>query len=207
MPSRSGGTFKDTTHIAVIDKDGNVFDSTPSGGWIGGAVILGETGIGMSVRGEQFWLDTTRAAQLRPRSRPRYTLTPSIVLRDGRPFMALGTPGGDNQDQTILQAFLNVVEFWPEWYPNLHEAFEWPRVQTLHFYGSFWPHDAGFNKLNVEAAIPDAVYKELSDAVTTSDGCHRTGCPAARRRCSSIQRHGNRIAGADPRRDCYAMAY
>jgi gamma-glutamyltranspeptidase/glutathione hydrolase len=54
-------------------------------------------------------------------------------LKDGQPFMALGTPGGDNQDQTILQAFLNIVEFWPNWYPNLHEAFEWPRVQTLHF--------------------------------------------------------------------------
>ena len=53
--------LKDTTHIAVIDKDGNIFDSTPSGGWIGGAVILGDTGIGMSVRGEQFWLDKTRA--------------------------------------------------------------------------------------------------------------------------------------------------
>ena len=65
--------------------------------------------------------------------------------------MALGTPGGDNQEQTILQAFLNIVEFWPDWYPNLHEAFEWPRVQTLHFYGSFWPHDSGFNKLNLEA--------------------------------------------------------
>src|SRR5262245_45551176 len=64
------GTVKDTTHIAIIDNAGNVFDSTPSGGWIGGAVILGDTGIGMSVRGEQFWLDPTRAAQLRPRSRP-----------------------------------------------------------------------------------------------------------------------------------------
>jgi gamma-glutamyltranspeptidase len=62
-------------------------------------VVLGDTGIGMSVRGEQFWLDKTRAAQLRPRARPRYTLTPSIVLRDGQPFMALGTPGGDNQEQ------------------------------------------------------------------------------------------------------------
>ena len=102
--------------------------------------ILGKTGIAMSVRGESFWLDKTRAAQLRPRSRPRYTLTPTIVLRNGQPFMAIGTPGGDNQEQTILQAFLNVVEFWPDWYPNLHDAFEWPRVQTLHFYGSFWPH-------------------------------------------------------------------
>jgi gamma-glutamyltranspeptidase/glutathione hydrolase len=201
------GRGKDTTHIAVIDKDGNVFDSTPSGGWIGGAVILGDTGIGMSVRGEQFWLDPTRAAQLRPRSRPRYTLTPSIVLKDGRPFMALGTPGGDNQDQTILQAFLNVVEFWPEWYPNLHEAFEWPRVQTLHFYGSFWPHDAGFNKLNVESTIPADVYEELKRRghdVGPLPPYGMSGCATA---VIADPATGSRIAGADPRRDCYAMAY
>ena len=77
-----------------------------------GAVILGDTGIGMSVRGEQFWLDTTRANQIRPRARPRYTLTPSLVFKGDTPMMALGTPGGDNQDQTILQALLSVVEFW-----------------------------------------------------------------------------------------------
>src|SRR6266571_2246609 len=201
------GTLKDTTHIAIVDSTGNIFDSTPSGGWIGGAVILGNTGIGMSVRGEQFWLDKTRAAQLRPRARPRYTLTPSIVLRNGQPFMALGTPGGDNQDQTILQAFLNVVEFWPDWYPNLHGAFEWPRVQTLHFYGSFWPHSAGFNKLNVESPISDEVFKDLQTR----------GHDVSRIRAHSISScatavlidpaTSNRIAGADPRRDCYAIAY
>jgi gamma-glutamyltranspeptidase/glutathione hydrolase len=201
------GTLKDTTHIAVIDRAGNIFDSTPSGGWIGGAVVLGNTGIAMSVRGEQFWLDETRAAQLRPRARPRYTLTPSIVLRNGEPFMALGTPGGDNQDQTILQAFLNIVEFWPDWYPNLHQAFEWPRVQTLHFYGSFWPHTPGFNRLNVEAPVSEAVFKEL----------HARGHEVNRIKAFSIAScatavlidpaSGNRIAGADPRRDCYAMAY
>jgi gamma-glutamyltranspeptidase / glutathione hydrolase len=201
------GTTKDTTHISVIDREGNIFDSTPSGGWIPGAVILGKTGIGMSVRGEQFWLDKTRAAQLRPRSRPRYTLTPSIVLRNGEPFMALGTPGGDNQDQTILQAFLNIVEFWPAWYPNLHEAFEWPRVQTLHFYGSFWPHDAGFNKLNVESTVPDAVFKNLQSrghAVSKIGPFSIASCATA---VLIDPASGNRIAGADPRRDCYAMAY
>jgi len=201
------GTVKDTTHISIIDKDGNIFDSTPSGGWIGGAVILGNTGIGMSVRGEQFWLDKTRAAQLRPRARPRYTLTPSIVLRNHQPFMAIGTPGGDNQDQTILQAFLNVVEFWPDWYPNLHEAFEWPRVQTLHFYGSFWPHTPGFNKLNVESNIPDAVFQELKARGHDASKIKPFGIQSCATAVLIDPASQNRIAGADPRRDCYAMAY
>jgi gamma-glutamyltranspeptidase/glutathione hydrolase len=201
------GTLKDTTHIAIVDKDGNIFDATPSGGWIGGAVILGNTGIGMSVRGEQFWLDKTRAAQLRPRSRPRYTLTPSIVLRNGQPFMALGTPGGDNQDQTILQALLNIVEFWSDWYPNLHTAFEWPRVQTLHFYGSFWPHESGFNKLTVEATIPDAVFNELQQRGHDVSRIREFGISSCATAVIVDPASGNRIAGADPRRDCYAMAY
>jgi len=201
------GIIKDTTHIAVIDRQGNIFDSTPSGAWIPTAVMLGKTGIMMSVRGESFWLDKTRAAQLRPRSRPRYTLTPSIVLRNGEPFLAIGTPGGDNQEQTILQSLLNVVEFWPEWYPNLHDAFRWPRVQTLHFYGSFWPHTGGFNQLNVEADIPDAVYEELR---TRGHDVSRIA-PLSIASCATAvlvdPANGNRIAGADPRRDCYAMAY
>ena len=203
----SAGVSKDTTHIAVIDKDGNIFDVTPSGGWVPGAVILGDTGIGMSVRGEQFWLDKTRANQIRPRARPRYTLTPSLVFKGNTPMMALGTPGGDNQDQTILQAFLSVVEFWDDWYPNLHAAFERPRVQTLHFYGSFWPHAAGFNKLNVEATVPDAVYDELrarGHDVSRLRPFGMGGCATA---VMIDPASGNRFAAADPRRDCYAMAY
>jgi gamma-glutamyltranspeptidase/glutathione hydrolase len=203
----SAGVSKDTTHMSVADKDGNIFDVTPSGGWIGGAVILGDTGIGMSVRGEQFFLDTTRANQIRPRARPRYTLTPSIVFKGDIPMMALGTPGGDNQDQTILQAFLDIVEFWDNWYPNLHTALEWPRFQTLHFFGSFWPHNPGFNKLNLESTIPEDVFKELQARghdVSRMRPYGMSGCattvmidPATR----------NRFAGADPRRDCYAIAY
>ena len=203
----SAGVSKDTTHISVIDKDGNLFDATPSGGWIPGAVILGDTGIGMSIRGEQFWLDKTRANQLRPRARPRYTLTPSLVFEGDRPLMALGTPGGDNQEQTILQAFLSVVEFHDDWYPNLHAAFERPRVQTLHFFGSFWPHAPGFNKLNVEATIPDAVYDELrarGHDVSRLPAFGMSGCATA---VMIDPATGNRFAAGDPRRDCYAMAY
>jgi gamma-glutamyltranspeptidase / glutathione hydrolase len=198
---------KDTTHMAVIDRDGNIFDVTPSGGWVPGAVILGDTGIGMSVRGEQFWLDKTRANQIRPRARPRYTLTPSLVFKGDVPMMGLGTPGGDNQDQTILQALLSIVDFWTEWYPNLHGALERPRVQTMHFYGSFWPHTAGFNQLNVEATIPDAVYNELKARghdVSRLRPFGMSGCATA---VMIDPATGNRFAGADPRRDCYAIAY
>jgi gamma-glutamyltranspeptidase/glutathione hydrolase len=203
----SAGLAKDTTHIAIIDKAGNVFDSTPSGGWIPGAVILGGTGIAMSVRGEQFWLDATKANQLRPRARPRYTLTPSLVLKDGAPMMAIGTPGGDNQDQTILQAFLSIVEFPDAWYPNLHAALERPRAQTLHFYGSFWPHTAGFNKLNVEAAVPEAVYRELQSRGHDVSRLRTFGMSGCATVVMIDPATGNRFAGADPRRDCYAMAY
>jgi len=199
--------IKDTTHIAIIDKDGNIFDSTPSGGWIPGAVILGKTGIGMSIRGEQFWLDKTRAAQLRPRSRPRYTLTPGLVLRNGQPFMAIGSPGGDNQEQTVLQAFLDIVEFWPDWYPNVHTAFEWPRVQTLHFHGSFWPHNAGLNVLNVESNIPDAI---IDDLKARGHNAQRIR-PYSMNGCATVvmidPATGSRIAGGERRRDCYAIAY
>ena len=200
-------SLKDTSHVAIIDEEGNVFDSTPSGGWIGGAVVLGATGIGMSVRGEQFWLDKMRAAQLRPWSRPRYTLTPSLVFRDGRPLLAIGTPGGDNQEQTILQALLNIVEFKDDWYPNLHGAIEWPRVQTLHFYASFWPHSTGFNRINIESNVDASVIEEMrrrGHDVNVVPPFRISGCATA---VMLDPVTGSRIAAADPRRDCYAAAY
>jgi gamma-glutamyltranspeptidase/glutathione hydrolase len=203
----SSGIVKDTTHMAIVDRDGNIFDVTPSGGWINGAVILGDTGIGMSVRGEQFWLDKSRANQIRPRARPRYTLTPSLVFRGDTPLMGIGTPGGDNQDQTILQALLSIVEFWDDWYPNLHRALERPRVQTEHFYGSFWPHSPGFNRLNVEATVSEAVFNELKNRghdVSRLRQFGMSGCATVAMIDPASQ---NRFAGADPRRDCYALAY
>jgi gamma-glutamyltranspeptidase/glutathione hydrolase len=203
----SMGIPKDTTHMSVIDKDGNMFDTTSSGGWISGSVILGDTGIGMSTRGEQFWLDETRANQLRPRARPRYTLTPSLVLKDGKPFMALGTPGGDNQEQTILQAFLDVVEFWDDWYPNLHTAFAWPRVQTAHFYGSVSPHRAGFNRMNVEAPISKDVQDQLKARGHSLSQINQYGMSGCATAVMIDPKSGNRFAAADARRDCYAMAY
>jgi len=200
-------SLKDTTHIAIIDKDGNVFDATPSGGWITGGVIAGNTGVGLSTRGEQFWLDATKAGQIRPRSRPRYTLTPSIILQNGEPFLALGTPGGDNQEQTILQALLNVLEFREKWYPNLHAAFELPRIQTFHFLGSFWPHRIDANRLDLETGIAP----EVLEALKARGHTVRMVAPLSISGCATgvmiDPRTGSRIAGADPRRDCYAAAY
>ncbi len=203
----SSGGLKDTTHMAIIDQEGNIFDTTPSGGWIGGAVILGDTGIGMSTRGEQFWLDPERANQLRPRARPRYTLTPSIVARNGEPFLAIGTPGGDNQDQTILQGLLNVVEFWDDWYPNLHEAFAWPRVRTRHLHGSFWPHAAGFNQMDMESTIPHEVAEELRSRGHQVNEVRPFGVSGCATAVMIDPYTDNRLAAADPRRDCYAIAY
>jgi gamma-glutamyltranspeptidase/glutathione hydrolase len=200
-------SLKDTTHIAIIDKAGNVFDSTPSGGWIPGGVIAGNTGIGLSTRGEQFWLDRDRAAQLRPRSRPRYTLTPSLVLRDGDPWLALGTPGGDNQEQTILQALLNAIEFPDLWYPNLHAAFELPRLQTFHYLGSFWPHRINANRLDLETGIG----ADVLEALKARGHDVRLVAPFSISGCATgvmiDLRTGTRLAGADPRRDCYAAGY
>ncbi len=206
-PGDADPSLKDTTHIAIIDRDGNVFDATPSGGWITGGVVAGNTGIGLSTRGEQFWLDRTRAAQLRPRSRPRYTLTPSLVLRNGQPVMAIGTPGGDNQEQTILQTLLNVLEFQDRWYPNLHTAFELPRLQTFHFLGSFWPHRIDANRLDLETGIAPDVLESLKARghnVRFVPALSISGCATA---VWIDPRTGTRIAGADPRRDCYAAAY
>ncbi len=203
----ASGISKDTTHVSIVDKQGNLFDCTPSGGWINGAVILGSTGIGMSIRGEQFYLDTTRANQIRPHARPRYTLTPSMVFKGDQPLMAIGTPGGDNQDQTILQAILSIVEFWDAWYPNLHAALERPRVQTGHFFGSFWPHTAAFNTLGVEAAVPDAVYQELQKRGHDVSRLRTFGMSGCATVAMIDPATGNRFAGADPRRDCYAIAY
>jgi gamma-glutamyltranspeptidase/glutathione hydrolase len=170
-------------------------------------VILGQTGIGMSTRGEQFWLDPERANQLRPRARPRYTLTPSIVARNGEPFLAIGTPGGDNQDQTILQGFLNIVEFWDDWYPNLHEAFAWPRVRTRHLQGSFWPHAAGFNQMDMESTIPVDIANELRSRGHHVNEVRPLGVSGCATAVMIDPFSGNRLAAADPRRDCYAIAY
>lgn len=104
--------WRGTTSVEAADKDGWVVSVTPSGGWLP-ACIAGKTGIGMSQRAQSFVLDSAICPfnVIAPGKRPRVTLTPSMALKDGKPFLAFGVQGGDTQDQNLLQFFLNVVEF------------------------------------------------------------------------------------------------
>lgn len=116
-----------TTSVEAADEEGWVVSITPSGGWIP-ACIAGNTGIGMSQRGQSFVLDPTLNPfnVIEPGKRPRVTLTPTLALKDGKPFLSFAVQGGDTQDQNLLQFFLNVVEFGM----NVQEACEAPNINT-----------------------------------------------------------------------------
>ena len=127
----------DTTHLDAVDAEGNMVAATPSGGWIGSSPVIAGLGFPLGTRGQMFYLNPRRPNALQPRKRPRATLTPTIVTRDGAPFLAFGTPGGDGQDQWTLQFFLNYVEFGMD----LQQALDAPTVHTTHFPSSFYPRD------------------------------------------------------------------
>jgi gamma-glutamyltranspeptidase/glutathione hydrolase len=158
----------DTTHCDAVDRFGNMVAATPSGGWIQSSPVIPGLGFCLGTRGQMFYLNPDRPNALAPMKRPRTTLTPSLAMKDGRPWMAFGTPGGDQQDQWTLQYFLNVVEFGM----NLQEAVDAPTVHTEHFPSSFYPRAAGLNTLAAEARVPEEVRKELEGlghAVRTDD--------------------------------------
>ncbi len=148
----------DTTSIQVADAAGNLFSATPSSGWIlGGAFVAGRTGVPMSNRMQAFNLDASSPNVLAGGKRPRTTLTPTIVLRDGKPFLAIGTPGGDSQDQQILLVLLNILDFGMD----VQAAIEAPRVNSLHPVSSFDDHRAQPGVLEIEATFPARVIDEL----------------------------------------------
>ncbi len=153
----TGEARGDTVHIDVIDRDGNMISATPSGGWLQSAPVVPELGFCMSVRGQMFWLDEGSAASLAPGKRPRTTLSPSLALRDGAPYMVWGTPGGDQQDQWSLLLFLHHVEHGM----NLQEAIDTPAFHSEHFPGSFWPRGRSPGKLVVENRFGTATVEKL----------------------------------------------
>jgi gamma-glutamyltranspeptidase/glutathione hydrolase len=147
----------DTTHVDAVDRWGNLFSATPSGGWIGSSPVVEGLGFPLGTRGQMFYLDPRHANALVPGKRPRTTLTPSMALRGGEPWMAFGTPGGDQQDQWTLQFFLNVVDFGME----LQEALDAPTVQSTHFPGSFYPHASTPGGVRAESRISPEVLDDL----------------------------------------------
>ena len=147
----------DTCHLDVADRFGNLVSATPSGGWLHSSPVVPGLGFCLGTRAQMFTLTPGFASTLAPGRRPRTTLSPSLALRDGEPYMAFGTPGGDQQDQWTLSFFLNHVLFGM----NLQEAIDAPAFHTDHFPSSFWPRGSVPRSLSVEARVDATVIAEL----------------------------------------------
>jgi gamma-glutamyltranspeptidase/glutathione hydrolase len=162
----------DTTHLDAIDREGNMVAATPSGGWLGSSPVIDGLGFPLGTRGQMFYLNPGRPNALASRKRPRATLTPSLVTKDGEPLMAFGTPGGDCQDQWTLQFFLNYVDFGL----NIQQALDAPTVHTDHFPSSFYPRTAYPGRMHAEGRIPSDVIAELErrghEVVVDGDWVH-----------------------------------
>ncbi|HEY0293098.1 MAG TPA: gamma-glutamyltransferase family protein [Hansschlegelia sp.] len=154
---RIGETRGDTVHVDVADRFGNLIAITPSGGWLQSSPTIPALGFCLGTRAQMFTLDRGHPAALAPGKRPRSTLSPTLALRDGAPYLAWGSPGGDQQDQWIPQMFLRHVHAGM----NLQEAIDAPAWHTEHFPSSFWPRTARPGVVVVEGRIPDATVGEL----------------------------------------------
>ena len=192
----------DTTCVNVVDKDGNLFSATPSGAWLP-AVVAGDTGVLMGQRLQSALLDPNSPNVIAPGKRPRITLTPTLVLKDGVPVMALSTPGGDNQDQALLQVFLNIVEFGM----NPQEAVEAPRFDTQHYVSSFDDHEFVPGSLNLESRLELRTIQELGYRGHKTKVQGPWGTLSAPTVITYDARTGVASAGADPRRSRYAVAW
>jgi gamma-glutamyltranspeptidase/glutathione hydrolase len=191
----------DTSYVAVIDAEGNGFSGTPSDPNVDSPVVAG-VGCVVSPRGSQGWLDPDHASVVAPGKRPRLTPAPAMALQDGRLLMPFGTPGGDVQQQAMLQVLLNVTVFGMP----LQEAIEAPRVASRSFPDSFWPHAYSPGKLEVERRVA----RDTRDGLTAlghqvaewPDWEWRAGAVCA----VKIGPEGTRWGGADPRRGALAIA-
>ncbi|MBM3177949.1 MAG: gamma-glutamyltransferase [Bacteroidetes bacterium] len=148
-----------TTSIETADKEGWVVSVTPSGGWVP-ACIAGNTGVGLSQRMQSFVLDPEENPfnVVEPGKRPRVTLTPSMALKDGKPYLSFAKQAGDEQDQLLIQFFLNMVEFGM----TVQEACEAPSFKTQQMYSSFGDHEKVVGGLVLNSAMPPWVRKDLS---------------------------------------------
>ncbi len=148
---------KDTCHLDVVDREGNMVSATPSGGWLHGSPVVPGLGFPLSTRSQMFWLEEGLASSLVGGRRPRTTLTPTLVLRDGQPWLACGTPGGDQQDQWSFVFFLRHLHHGLD----LQRAIEVPAFHSTHFHSSFYPRAAGLAQVHLEQRFSQSVVEEL----------------------------------------------
>ncbi len=197
----AGNNTGGTTHLSVVDEEGNIFLATPSGGRLNGGCVVPGMGFTLSHRSEIFYLDPAHANALQPGKRPRTTLVCYFAFKGDLPWLTFGCPGGDNQVQADLQLFLNVVEFGMD--PQA--AVEAARFSSSSFPGSFYPHAYAPGQLNVESGIPAYVRDELALKGHRLHPVPNAGIGAIVTRLDAET--GIRSAGADPRRPTYAFGW
>jgi gamma-glutamyltranspeptidase / glutathione hydrolase len=147
----------DTCHLDVIDSHGNMVSATPSGGWLSSSPTIPALGFSLTTRLQMTWLDDGVPGQLQPGKLPCTTLSPSMALRDGEPYLAFGTPGGDQQDQWTVAFLLRHALHGM----NLQQAIDAPAWHVDHFPASFWPRTVKLNRLSVESRLPEATVATL----------------------------------------------
>ena len=190
--ARLGVIGADTCHLDVIDRDGNMVSATPSGGWLQSSPVIPELGFCMGTRGQMFWLKPDLPNSLAPGKRPRTTLSPSFALREGKPWMAFGTPGGEQQDQWSLIFLLRMMHH----NMGIQQAIDAPSFHTEHWPSSFWPRVARPGKVVVEGRFDDAVPRELN----ARGHLVETGDDWSEGRISGARLEGGQMrAGANPR--------
>jgi gamma-glutamyltranspeptidase/glutathione hydrolase len=190
-----------TTHLAAIDRDGNMVCITPSGGVFRKSAFVPDLGCTLSTRSEMFFVDDDHANGLQPGKRPRTTLINYLVCHNGVPVMTFGCPGGDDQAQANLQMMLNVLVFGMD--PQ--QAVEAPRFSTQSVTNSFYPRSYYPGRLHLEERIPEAVAQQLAalgHAIARVGACG-IGAIVTQRDPDT----GVLAAGADPRRPTYAIGW
>ncbi|HEY1915181.1 MAG TPA: gamma-glutamyltransferase family protein [Streptosporangiaceae bacterium] len=155
--NRTGTSTGDTCHLDVADRFGNLVSATPSGGWLQSSPVIPGLGFCLGTRAQMFTLTPGLPATLAPGKRPRTTLSPGLVLREGEPYLAFGTPGGDQQDQWTLPFLLNVVHFGM----NLQQAIDMPAFHTRHFPSSFYPRESYPLAVDIEERAGQGVIAAL----------------------------------------------
>lgn len=186
----------DTCHIDIIDRWGNMVSATPSGGWLQSSPIIPDLGFALGTRMQMFWLQSGHPNALAPRKRPRTTLTPSMAYKNNRPWLAFGTPGGDQQEQWSLQLLIRHVDHGQP----LQAAIDAPAFHTDHIISSFWPRGIDLGGLALEGRYPAQTIEELR----RKGHCVKVGGQWSEGRLSACSREatgedGLIRAGANPR--------